>query len=301
MADWHCALELDESRRPTAGSADALLVALNNAADLRIATAFRHNEHIDTSADSDELIEEVAEFGVTYVVDGRWAAGIMSLRQPVDLPVGFGPRPSMSFFMYNQNGEQAIARPYLDRLLTPGWARWTVMKARSQGLLKGPSRPSAPENMPRYHALDNWDALSNAPSHNFVYDFDHFRFCVRDDWLEVGYEELVEAFREGCAIKIGVRGLCDDLVPQGEAPLPHEVFVQTGSAYHYTGQRLLMVGSHPVVRVRPAIPMRYATDNWDFGWLFVRTDGRVVYRRCDPYTLQFDDCAMQCAVRWFVR
>ncbi len=155
--------------------------------------------------------------------------------------------------------------------------------------------------MPRYHALDNWDALSNAPSHNFVYDFDHFRFCVRDDWLEVGYEELVEVFREGCAIKIGVSGLCDDLVPQGEAPLPHEVFVQTGSAYHYTEQRLLMVGSHPVIRVRPAIPMRYATNNWDFGWLFARTDGHVVYRRCDPYTLQFDDCAMQCAVRWFVR
>ena len=287
MADWHCALTLDEQRRPTGGSAEALIAALSRAADLRIATAFRHNEHIDTSADSDELIEEVAEFGVTYVIDGRWAAGIMSLRQPVDLPVGFGPRPSMSFFMYNQNGEQAIARPHLD--------------GGPAGHERGPSCPAPPDNMPRYHAFDNWDESSNAPSHNFVYDFDFFRFHVRDDWQEVDFEELVEAFREGCAIKIGVSGLCDDFTPPGESPPPHEVFVQTGSAYHYTEQSLFMVGSHPLVRVRPAIPLRYATNNWDFGWLFVRTDGHVVYRRCDPYTLRFDDCAMQCAVRWFVR
>ena len=211
----------------------------------------------------------------------------MSLRQPVDLPVGFGPRPSMSFFMYNQDGTQAIARPFLGPPLA------------DQGTQVPTSAP--PPDMPRYHMLDNWDGDTNAPSHNFVYDFDFFRYCVRDDWREVDCEGLVAAFRTGCAIKIGVSGLCDDLMPESETPLSHEVFVQTGSSYHYTEQRLLMVGSHPVVRVRPDIPMRYATDNWDFGWLFVRTDGHVVYRRCDPYTLRFDDRTLQCAVRWFVR
>jgi len=295
---WTCALELDESRAVTAGSADALVAAIGHAADLRIATAFRHNEHIDTTSDDPELIEEVAEFGVTVVVEKRWAAGIMSLRQPVDLPVGFGPRPSMSFFLYNQNGEQAIARPFLD---SGAQSRADLLLNRIANAAKGPSAPTAPDNMPRYHALDNWDEFSNAPSHNFVYDFDFFRYCVRDDWREVDFEELIAAFRTGCAIKIGVSGLCDDLVPDGEAPLPHEVFVQAGSAYHYTEQRLFMVGSHPVIRVRPDIPMRYATDNWDFGWLFARTDGHVVYRRCDPYTLQFDDRALQCPLRWFVR
>ncbi len=287
MPGWACVLTLDEARQPVQGSTEALVTAIGNAADLRIATAFRHNEHIDTLSDSAELIEEVAEFGVTYLVDNRWAAGIMSLRQPVELPRGFGERPSMSFFMYNQNGEQAIARPYLDGQPTSG--------------RRGPSSPAPPENMPRYHAFDNWDAETNAPSHNFTYDFDVFRYRVRDDWQEVQGEELVEAFRGGCALKIGVSGLCDDLAPQGEAPLPHEVFVQTGSAYYYTEQRLLMVGSHPVVRVRPGIPMRYATDNWDFGWLFARTDGHVVYRRCDPYTLRFDDRTFRRPVRWFAR
>lgn len=287
MTNWTCALELDESREAIGGSTDALFAALRNAADLRVGTAFRHNEHIDTSSDSDELIEEVAEFGVTYALDGRWAAGIMSLRQPVDLPVGFGPRPSMSFFLYNQNGEQAIARPYLDGQPATGD--------------RGASPAQPPEDMPRYHALDNWDANTNAPSHNFVYDFDYFRFHVRDDWRELAAAELVEAFREGCAIKIGVSGLCDELAPEGQTPLPHELFVETGSAYHYTEQRLLMVGSHPLVRVRPAIPLRYATQNWDFGWLFARTDGHVIYRRCDPYTLQFDDRVLPCNVRWFVR
>ena len=38
----------------------------------------------------------------------------MSLRQPVELPSGFGPRPSMSYFLYNEDGTQAIARLHLD-------------------------------------------------------------------------------------------------------------------------------------------------------------------------------------------
>lgn len=38
----------------------------------------------------------------------------MTLRQPIELTEGFGERPSMSFFLYNQDGRQAIARPYLD-------------------------------------------------------------------------------------------------------------------------------------------------------------------------------------------
>ena len=40
--------------------------------------------------------------------------------------------------------------------------------------------------------------------------------------------------------------------------------------------------------------------NWDSGWLVLRTDGVVVYRRCDPYTLAFEDRRYRCPVRWFV-
>ena len=145
MSHWQCALTLDEARRVTGGSAEALVAAIARAADLRIGTTFRHNEHIDTTADSDELIEEVAEFGVTYVVGGRWAAGIMSLRQPVELPNGFGERPSMSFFLYNQNGEQAIARPFLDNA---AHARTDLLVNRLVSSAKGPSAPAAPASLP---------------------------------------------------------------------------------------------------------------------------------------------------------
>jgi hypothetical protein len=48
----------------------------------------------------------VAEFRVTYLLDDSWSAGIMTLRQPVELPEGFGPRPSLSCFLYNQDGSQ---------------------------------------------------------------------------------------------------------------------------------------------------------------------------------------------------
>ena len=91
--------------------------------------------------------------------------------------------------------------------------------------------------------------------------------------------------------------MCDDLGND----LAHEVFVETGSNYYYTGQQLFIAGSHPLIRVRPDIPMHYQGESWDFGWLMLRTDGKVVYRRCDPYSLAFDDRELQHPIRWFKR
>ena len=299
MTNWRCALELDSQRHVSSGSTTDLTAAIGRAADLRIYTEFLHNEHIDVRSSSAERIREVAEFGVTYRIDNQWTAGIMSLRQPIELPVGFGPRSSMSFFLYNQDGTQAIARPFLD--------------GTSAGTSFGQAPVCAPENMPRYHAFDNWDQGTNAPSHNFVYDFDCFRFCVNDSWREVlchsasgevqsgSLAELVDAFSSGCSIKLGIDDLCEDLVPESQLAVKHEVFIQGGSAYYYTEQKLFIIGSHPLVRVRPSVPMRYASGNWDFGWLMIRSDGHVVYRRCDPYSLRFSDHVTQNSVRWFVR
>ncbi len=297
---WTCALELDSDRSIVAGSEEALCDAIRCGADLRIYTEFRHNEHIDLNSDNAELIRETADFRVTYLVEDRWVAGIISLRQPINLPDGFGPRPSMSFFMYNQNGQQAIARPYLDggtATGTPG--------------LSPPSNEFAA--MPRYHQQDNWDAGTNAPSSNFVYDFDLYCFWVYDEWRQVlahaadgtvesgSVAALADAFALGCEVKVGVRGLCADLV-QDRAPVqPHEVFVHMGSCYYYTERRLFLAASHPVVRTRPAIPMRYASQGWDFGWLMPRTDGLVAGLIYDPYTLRYRRTEGHHALRWFVR
>src|SRR5262245_19503620 len=202
-------LILNADRTIREGSYAALADAIRRAADLRIATEFRHNEHIDTSSDDSELVREVAEFRVTYLLDDRWSAGIMTMRQPVSLPDGFGPRPSMSFFLYNQDGQQAIARPYLDGA--------PAVRA------PGPAPLDDHSDMPRYHQEDSWDAGTNAPSSNFVYDFDVYRFLVHDRWREVlahaadgavlagSVEALAEAFARGQAIKLGIRGLCADL------------------------------------------------------------------------------------------
>lgn len=55
-------LTLNSDRSVRSGSTTDLVDAIRRGADLRIGTAFRHNEHIDTTSDSNELIEEVAEF-----------------------------------------------------------------------------------------------------------------------------------------------------------------------------------------------------------------------------------------------
>ena len=293
----HNPLTLNADRSVRDGSFAALSDAIRRAADLRIATEFRHNEHIDTASGDPELVREVAEFRVTYLLDDRWSAGIMTLRQPVELPDGFGPRPSMSFFLYNQDGQQAIARPYLDG--APG-----------AGTL-GPAPLDDHSDMPRYHQQDSWDAGTNAPSSNFVYDFDSYRFLVDDRWREVlahaadgsvlagSVEALAEAFARGHAIKLGIRGLCADMADDSGGALDHQVFVHAGSSYYSTGRKLFMTGTHPLVRVRPAIPLRYTSRGWDFGWLMARTDGHVARWLCDPYTLAFHKSAGRYAIRWF--
>jgi hypothetical protein len=300
MNDWTCALELSEEREITGGSRTALRDAIRRGADLRIYTEFKHNEHIDTSSDSAELVSEVAEFRATYLVDDRWVAGIMTLRQPVDLPRGFGPRSSMSFFMYNEDGRQAIARLHLDGVPADG--------------TPGPSSVM-PEHdaMQKYHQLDSWDDDTNAPSHNFVYDFEVFRFWVRDAWQEVfshtddgtvvsgSVDDLVDAFKEGADVKVGIRGLSNDLAAESEKTLDHEMFIQTNSGYYYTEQKIFRGATHPFVRVKAAVPMEYASGGWDAGWALARSDGHVVLRLADPYTLRFRDTEGRYALRWFVR
>jgi hypothetical protein len=293
-------LELNSGRSVTSGSSSALCDAIRRGADLRIRTDFVFNQHVDTTSTNPEPVVEVSDFRVTYLVDDRWAAGIMSLRMPIEVPEGFGSRPSMSFFMYNQDGQQAIARPYLDGSPVAG--------------PRGASPMSDHSDMPKYHQQDSWDGATNAPSSNFVYDFDLFRYLVCDNWEEVychtaegkaesgSLDRLYDAFRQGCEVKVGIRGLCDDLAEDSSPAAPdHTVFVQAGPGYYCTERKLFCAGSQPVVRVRPDVPMRYCTGGWDFGWLMPRTDGYVDRWLCDPYTLRFEKKPGRFAIRWFVR
>lgn len=295
---WKCVQTLDEQRKLVAGDPRELRAAIGRGADLRIYSEFRHNEHIDTKSKSNELIQESMDMRCTYLLDNRWVASQLTLRQPVELPVGFGPRPSLSLFMYNENGLQAIARPMLEGPPKLG--------------PHGPAPVADHADMPRYHEFDSWDAGTNAPSSNFAYDFDQLKYFVRDDWTEVlacdaagkvqrgSMAELMAAFRRGAEFKVGLSGLCDDLWT-GRPALPHEVFIQCGSVYLYTEQPLFIVATHPVVRVAPAIPLKYASENWDYSWLVVRTDGHAALLRYNPYTLQPAREERKLAIRWFAR
>ena len=299
MSNWECSLELDACRAIVTGSEAALCAAIRNAADLRIQTEFRHNQHLDPASDNAEIVREVADFRVTYLLQDHWSAGIMNLRQPIMPPDGFGPRPSMSFFMYNQNGLQAIARPHLDGPPANG---------------KPGSSPSADyDDMPKYHAYDAWDEDTNAPSSNFAYDFELYRFWVADQWQELlshapdgtvisgSLDALMDAFSHGCDLKVAIRDLCADLAQPGHETISHEIFIQTGPGYYHTETRLFCAGTHPLVRVEPAIPMRYQSSNWDFGWVLPRTDGVVFSLLYDPYTLQTRRTRTRHAIRWFAR
>lgn len=285
---WKSVLELDSQRNVTAGDAQALRKAIRNGADLRIYTSFRHNEHIDARSQNDDLIHEVSDFPCTYLIDERWVAAMMTFRQPVQLPDGFGRRASMSFFLYNENGLQSIARPYLD------------------GGVFDPAEADTPILESKYHPLDSFDEDTNAPSANFIYDFFSYRFLVNDCWEEIlavdaagnallGSPRDVEAASlDGCELKVGIDGVCG-------GTLPHTMFVQTGPHYFYHREGCMVAQTRPFVRVKPAIPLQYASHNWDFGWNVVRSDGRIAGLYYDPYTLTPFRTQERHAVRWFAR
>ena len=291
---WRSCLELSSDRSITAGSSADLCSAIGRGADLRIYTEFKFNEHIDITSDNDELVQEVSEFPVTYLIDERWSAGIMTWRQPVSLPDGFGA-PSMSFFLYNQDGQQAIARPFLDGRQPEQQSQEDLSKIK------------------KYHQLDDWDRNTNAPSHNFIYDFERFKYCVRDDWRELyahdeagnrisgSLDALIGEFENGSEIKVGIRGACDYLTQNPGKRIPHELFVRTGAGYYHTDAKVFGAATYPLVRGAAAAPLSYSSKNWDFGWCLVDTGGAAVQRICDPFTLQFKDRKQALALRWFAR
>lgn len=289
-------LELDSSLKTTAGGADALNAALMRGGDLKIETLFRHDEHMDVNSPIKDMVREVSEFPAAMVVDGRWSAGFMTVRQPAEVPYGFGPRASLSLFMYNQDGTQAIARPYLDG----GPVTGTLGQCE-------PYSYGAHDKM-RY--ISCFDRDTNAPSDNFVYAFESFRYFVCDryrplcstspegDLLSGDREALWEAVRTGADIKIGISGVCADI--DGAKPYDHTIYIRAGFLYHYMDSGVLVAETHPFVRVATDIPLRYATGNWDYCWAIVRTDGLCSLMRMDPHTLKFTELKdRRYALSWF--
>ncbi len=299
-----CVLELDMERKVIDGSEKKLLEAIKNAADLRIYTEFRHNEHIDTSSDNPELIREVSDFPATYIIDDRWVAAMMTLRQPVTLPDRFGDRPSMSFFMYNQDGRQAVARPYLD-----GAGCYETLGEAPPEMFNG-GKEQKP--MKRMNEIDNSPEDSKAPFRNFIYDFYSYKFLAHDEWTEVlSHDEngnvisgsakaLEEASAAGCEIKVCIDGICEGMFGEKNT-MKHELFIGTGPHYYYTETGFMVAETRPFVRVIPEIPLTYKEHNWDFGWAIVRSDGHVAGLFYNPHTLKYQKTYTRHAMRWFIK
>ena len=337
---WKLSLELDYNREITRGSEAELTTAIGSGADLRVATNFPHNEHIDpTQQMVGDLVGEVATFPVTYLLRPAggppWAAGVMTTRQPIECPDGFGPRPSLSLFLYNQDGHQAIARPHLDGKPATGEGDPHPDEAATDDgdIIRVDGGPSYradgtmfdPVASGRSVYLDSFDGQTSSPSHNFIWNFDFMKFFTGGYWQEVyshdaegaaisgSLETLAAAAGQGCDVKVAVSGICTDLVPDGGEVIDHELMVAVHSNYYYDGAQTsdlpprlpagacFTAATNPICRVAPAIPLQYSSGNWDYGWLYCRTDGNVAFRRLDPSTLQFDDRQLTCPMRWFVR
>ena len=289
--EWQCLLRLNRAREVVAGSRAALAKAVARGADVRLYTQFDWADHMGPGHEEQGLIEESIDLRVMYLLEGDWPAGLTALRFPADGGLGFGAAASLSFFMYNWNGEFGIARPYF-------------------------SAADKPAALPvdfglNYRMIGAWsDSQTISPSHNATYEFEEYRWLVRDDWREVlshdeqgatlhgSRDELVEAFRRGAGVKVAVGNACAAL--PGRA-IPHELIVELGSMYFHRDRGFHSGESLPLVRIAPGTPLRYASGNWNFGWILPRTDGVVHHLTIDPATRQVARSVARHAMRWMVR
>jgi hypothetical protein len=298
-------LELRPDRSVASGSHALLAEAIGRGADLRVYTEFLHEEHIAPFSSTlgigdprnNGVYREVIDFRETYLVDGRHAAGITTLRQPLEPLTGFnGSQPKMSFFLYNADGRQACAQVLLDDSPTTGQIGTRIIEPQ-------------PDNAPKMSETEAFDVGTSGPSRNFIYDMEVYRYFVRDEWTEVlsndergrvtsgSFEALERAQTEAREIKVGLRDLCADLGPGPS----HEVFSLAGSGFTHTKLKTHEVLMHPLVRVAPGVPVRYASGNWDVSWISIRTTGEAVRRTLNPYARTWSDHPMRLACRWFVR
>jgi len=302
---WSMILELAPDRSRAAGSAEALAAAIGRGADLRIYTEFLYEEHILPGGGSDLSllgpIREVIDFRETILVEGRHAAGITTLRQPLEPPHGFNGRdPKMSFFMYTMDGDQALANLVLGAL--------PAAAAPDQRTLL-----PTPPDMPKMGIQEFFDLGTTGPSRNFVYDMEVYRFFVRDEWQEIlahdadghvtsgSFAALEDAQVAGREIKVAIRDLGADLAQRGTVSASSETFTLIGSGFVHVRAGLYAALTHPLVRLATGIPIRFGSGNWDVAWIFLRTDGLAQVRRLDPYTREWDDRPGRFACRWFAR
>jgi hypothetical protein len=300
---WKNALELRPDRTIASGSTAALCDAIRRGADLRVYTEWTYEEHIapdlaNPDPRNNGLLQEIIDMRETMLVDDRYAAGITTLRQSILPILGFNPSagPRTSYFMYGMDGQQSCAHVMLD----------DTQPTSQPGDFRVVPKP---KSMPKMSEAEENDIGTLAPSRNFIYDFEVYRYFVRDDWTPIlthdengritsgSWDAFHRTHLEGREFKAGLTGLCGDL----GSDLRHEVFTLLGSGWIHTAHRRYEVLSHPLVRIAPAAPMKYRSRQWDVAWLVLSTDGKVLVRSLDPYTRKFRDWETRLACRWFVR
>jgi len=301
---WQCLLELDPNRKVVSGDRETLRRAIANGADLRIYTEWLFEEHVAPDLkramkdDEAGMLQEVIDFRETMTVGDEHACGVTTLRQSI-LPIErFNPAAPnrMSYFLYDLDGWQGCANLLFGEAAGAG---------ESVAKRVIPPRP----DMPKMSEMEQFDAGTTGPSSRFIYQFERYRYFVRDDWQEVfahdeegeavsgSFDALHAAHQSGRDLKVAIRNVCTDWAEKNE----HEVFTLIGSSWVHTGRKSLEGLSHPLVRIAPGKPIRYSSRGWDVAWVYVGTEGHATVRKLDPWTREFHDEPTRLACRWFAR
>ncbi|MBQ6544133.1 MAG: hypothetical protein IJL72_00185 [Lachnospiraceae bacterium] len=290
----YVAMELNKNAKVCGGSAEALRKAIAGGADLRISTGFIHNEHIDPGSDNAGFILETSTFPETVLIDGKWAAGFMTLRQPVELRHGFGGQNAMSLFLYNEDGMQSMGRIEMDG------STFTETLEDDQAY---------PMEGKKVTTFSVYDTGTHGGARNFIWYFEPFRFIVDDGWEELYAADadgtctfgdilaLEEAYGLGRPIKMAVKGISEVLF--GKSAHTDEIFIHGSSSYDYQDEHLMISNSAPFVAVPADIPLTFRERQYHYCWFIARSDGHIEIRAYDPVLCTWKTVEAHLPVRFF--
>jgi len=275
--EWVKLCSVGEDFRVIDGDPTSVAEAVRQGADLR-----RYSTYNPALTG---LVEETMALQTTWVFDDGHVGGLSTLRHPAECGLRFFKQPSMAYWIFSVGAPSSSAFVPLDGNPADG-ATGSWVRVEEQPF---DSRSDAAWLSKKYHwwVRDDWEE---------IYSHDAQGGSLQGCWKDV-----CRAAASGRALKVGIRNPWDHLVSKNDSVPAYEAFIECGTQFAHLDAGFFAAMTIPTLLVGPCVPLKFTGENFESGWLLVRTNGSVDRQILDPSTFKWHCVQTRHALRWFAR
>jgi hypothetical protein len=228
------------------------------------------------------IVEETMKMQTTWLFDNDNVGGFQTLRHPVEGGLGVSMRPCMALWIFSVANIQRCAFVPLDGKAM-GEKTWAKINNEPYSLAKDEFVPS------RYiwKAINGWEQIYAHDKHG--------------DPLVGNWNHLSEAVSDGCVIKVGIKNLWSVMTPSLKECEDHEVFIECTTNFAHRDEKFFSCLTLPTFMLQPVLPLLFKDGYFVYGWLVVRSDGKVQLQIFDASSMSWKTTWKRFAIRWFAK